>query len=181
MAVQDDKTKELQELGKEVWELTGFETAYVPKQTPPILWSPEKYRAAHLLALSGKNRKETAKEMGIPVGIIVKWDQSPEFQDYKRSLVEEYVQCLKNDNIATMLKIIAARKEQAEMEGYADLSKKDTVDIMAEIRKATGDEKTSDNSYMRLLEKLVTHSMTSVPQTTIVLEQKPSNQVQEEK
>lgn len=154
---------------KEVWELSSFETERVPTPVLPVKWSIEKYKVAEMLALSGRNKKETARELGIPLAIINKWLQSSEFTEYMQSLVEDYARAIKNNRLMYLNKILQARIEQAEVEGYADLSRKDTVDIISEIRKETGDEKSSDNNYMRLLEKLVTHSSANV----ITLEEKP--------
>lgn len=141
------------------WDLASFETEYVPTQTPALRWSVEKYKAAQLLALSGKNKKQTARELKIPVSIIDAWLQNPEFDAYMQSLVEDYGKTMKNNNIMLLNKILQARIEQAEIDGYADLSRKDTLDIITEIRKETGEDKAAESNYVGLLEKLVNHSL----------------------
>lgn len=153
-------TDELSNIAQEDWDvLQPFETEYVPKVAPPVKWSVEKYKVAQTLALSGKNKRQTAKELKIPLNIIDSWLKSSEFQDYMQSLIDEYGKVMKTNSLMYLNKILQARIEEAEIDGYANLSRKDTLDIITEIRKETGDDKVAEGNYLGLLEKLVNHSL----------------------
>jgi transposase-like protein len=144
-------------------ELADFETEYVPVQVLPIRWSVEKYQAAQMFALEGKTKTAIAKELGISVAIINSWLKIKEFQDYVDSLVMEKATLLKAKKLRLLTKALDAREEQAELTGYGDITKKDTLDIIAEIRKETGEEKTAETSYTNLLERMVVNAMKNQP------------------
>lgn len=157
---------ELEVPPKNAWELMDTETEYVETPVLPVKWSVEKYNAAQMMALSGLTKKQIAKKMGLTLGVLNKWCESAEFNEYIQSLVQEYAKNLKNDRIMFLTKIVNARRENAEEEGYADASRKDTVDILAELRKET--EATaggSGNNFTNLLESLMKHSLAHQPKT----------------
>ena len=142
-------------------ELASFETpVYGVTKVAPVQWSIEKYNVAQELALSGKTKSKIAKDMKIPLAVINKWLENPEFNEYIREIVMEGAKILKADRLQVLMKTFAARKERAELDGYDTFSSKDGLDIVAEIRKETGDDKGSGQSnYTNLLESLLKHSI----------------------
>lgn len=144
-------------------ELASFETP-VPSlvQVTPVHWSIEKYKVAEELALSGKTKKTIAKDLKIPLAVINRWLESKEFSEYVNSIVMEYAKASKAERLKLLMKTLKAREEQAELDGYDTFSKKDSLDIVAEIRKETGEDKGSGQSnYTSLLENLLKHSITN--------------------
>lgn len=139
--------------------LASFETLHTQKQIAPILWSMEKYTVAQELALSGKTKTAIAKELGIPLTAINVWLKHPDFQAYVNQVVMDGASLLKSKKLQLLTKTLAARESEAELNGYSTFSNKDSLDIISEIRKETGDERSADSSYTSLLEKLVTSSM----------------------
>jgi predicted transcriptional regulator len=150
----EDK-KELVAAYKEASELNEFETPYVPTVAAPLQWSVEKYKAAELMAFSGKTKKAIAKELGLPPAVVSRWTENAEFMEAVNRMVADTIKDMKNERIRFLKKILAARMEQAEQEGYADASRKDTVEIIAELRKEAGEDPSRDSNYARFLEKLV--------------------------
>lgn len=154
-------------------ELASFETEYEAKPAMPVRWSIEKYNVAHELALSGKSKRQVAKELKIPLTAINKWLESGEFRDYIDSIVVEAAKANKNRRLQLLMKTLAAREAQAEEEGYADFSRKDSLEIIAEIRKETGEDKGANQSnYTNLLESLLKHSMDNQPKVIQIGEDK---------
>ena len=148
----------MSELPEEVVEansLATFETPYAPVPIMPIRWSIEKYKVAQMIALEGKTKKEIAKELGIPLNAINTWMKNPEFQEYINDTVLESAKAMKGKRLQLLMKIYDARVEEAEKNGYSGATSKDTLDLMTEIRKETGEEMSKDSSYTHLLEKLV--------------------------
>lgn len=146
------------------YELASFETVHVATPAMPVQWSLEKFNVAHDLATTGKTKTKIAKDRKIPLAVINKWLESGEFRDYVDSIVQEAAKVSKNSRLKLLMKTLAAREEQAELEGYAEFSRKDSLDIIAEIRKETGEDKGSQQSnYTTLLESLLKHSMENQP------------------
>ena len=96
-----------------------------------------------------------AKKFGIPLNAIIAWMTNPEFRDYVYSINKEWAAKHKDFRMMALTKAFNARVEEAEENGYADFSRKDTLDIAEAIRKESGEERSVDNSYTNLLEKLV--------------------------
>lgn len=145
-------------------ELAEFETPYERKPALPVKWSIEKYNVAHALALSGKTKTAIAKQFKISLPMINRWLESGEFRDYVDSIVTDAAKLNKNHRLKLLLKSLAAREAQAEEEGYADFTRKDSLEIIAEIRKETGEDKSLNQSnYTNLLESLLKHSMEHQP------------------
>lgn len=147
--------------------LASFETVQKEVQVVPVRWSIEKFRVAQEIALSGKTKTAIAKELGIPLTAINTWLKNNEFQEYINQTVMDGASLLKAKKLQLLTKTLAAREAEAELNGYASFSNKDSLDIISEIRKETGDERTADSSYTSLLEKLVSNSMKQ-PKTLIV-------------
>lgn len=150
-------------------ELEEFETAYVPTQVVPLRWSIEKYKVAQMFALEGKTKNAIAKELGVPITAINTWLQNPEFQEYITKTVMDGAQALKAKKLQLLMKTLHAREQEAELEGYSSFSRKDSLEIIAEIRKEQGLDRTEDSNYTALLEKLVTNSMKQ-PKTIVLTE-----------
>ncbi len=142
-------------------QLADFETEYVQVPSMPVKWSIQKFKVAQLIALSGKTKKAIAKEVGVPLPMINKWMENGEFSEYVNNLVMEGATLLKAKKLQILTKALDARIEEAEVEGYGSITRKDTLDIITEIRKETGEEKSADSGYMGLLEKLVLQSSTN--------------------
>lgn len=159
-------SKELVEI-VDAGTLASFETEQGPTQVVPVRWSMEKYRVAQEIALSGKTKTAIAKEQGIPLTAINIWLKSPEFQEYINQTVMDGATALKAKKLQLLMKTLSAREAEAEEDGYSTFSRKDSLDVIAEIRKETGEERSTDSSYTSLLEKLVTNSMKQ-PKTIIV-------------
>jgi len=147
--------------------LASFETVQKEVRVVPVRWSIEKFRVAQEIALSGKTKTAIAKELGIPLTAINTWLKNNEFQEYINQTVLDGASLLKAKKLQLLTKTLAAREAEAELNGYASFSNKDSLDIISEIRKETGDERTADSSYTSLLEKLVSNSMKQ-PKTLIV-------------
>jgi transposase-like protein len=139
--------------------LASFETVQKEVQVVPVRWSIEKFRVAQEIALSGKTKTAIAKELGIPLTAINTWLKNSEFQEYINQTVMDGASLLKAKKLQLLTKTLAAREAEAELNGYASFSNKDSLDLISEIRKETGDERTADSSYTSLLEKLVSNSM----------------------
>ena len=146
------------------YELAAFETVQELKPALPVKWSLEKFEVAQDLALSGKTKSKISKDRKIPLPVINKWLESSEFRDYIDSIVLEAAKINKNKRLQLLVKTLAAREDLAEQEGYADFSRKDSLDIISEIRKETGEDKGSQQSnYTTLLESLLKHSIENQP------------------
>lgn len=145
------------------FELASFETPVDSTPLPNVVWSIEKHKVAQLLAVSGMSKSKISRETGVPLSTINKWLTHGEFTDYINSLVMESVTLMKAKRLQLLTKMLDARIEEAEVNGdYARLSKLDTLDIIAAIRKETGEEEKKDESkYTQILEKIV--GMTSTP------------------
>ncbi len=155
MEISKEDRKDLMVAYKDVGELNDFETPYLPRVAEPMKWSIEKYKVAELLAFSGKTRKVIAKELALPLSVITKWCENTEFMDAVHEMLGDKIKHMKNSRLLVLNKILQARIEQAEIEGYADASRKDTVEIIAEMRKESTGDPSTDSNYARLLEKLV--------------------------
>lgn len=147
--------------------LASFENALTQKQLVPVMWSIEKFTVAQDLAISGKTKTAIAKEYGIPLTAINTWLKHPDFQAYVNQVCMDGATLLKQKKLQLLTKTLAAREDEAEKNGYATFSNKDSLDVIAEIRKETGDERSADSSYTTLLEKLVANSIKQ-PKTIIV-------------
>jgi len=139
--------------------LASFETVQKEVQVVPVRWSIEKFRVAQEIALSGKTKTAIAKELGIPLTAINAWLKNSEFQEYINQTVMDGASLLKAKKLQLLTKTLAAREAEAELNGYATFSNKDSLDIISEMRKEQGLEHTADSSYTSLLEKLVSNSM----------------------
>lgn len=142
-------------------QLEEFET---PAQgfTPvvPVQWSIEKYKVAQELALSGKTKTKIAKELGIPLAVINKWLENPDFVNYVNEVTMEGAKAMKSWKLRLLTKALKAKEDRAELDGYDTLTNKDTLDIMGEIRKETDGEKgPGQSNYTNLLESLLKHSI----------------------
>ena len=155
-------------MSDEASELSIYETASGNNQVAPVVWSLEKYKVAELLALSSKTKTAISKETNIPVTVINKWLQHPEFKEYVNNIVTTAAKEVHTELMKLKMKVIAARVEEAELNGYSTLTNKDTLDVMAEVRKDTSGDKTQDSSYTNLLEKLVMNSLHTQPKTIVV-------------
>lgn len=153
--------------------LASFETEVPAVAVVPVRWSYEKHAVAVMVALEGKTKTAIAKELGIPLSAINTWLKHPEFQAYIDQIVTEGALKLKNKKLQLLMKTLAAREEEAEKDGYSSFSRKDSLDIIAEIRKETGEEHSADSSYTSLLEQLVLKSVTP-PTKIITVEDVPS-------
>lgn len=147
--------------------LASFETPHVEVEVVPIRWSIEKHKVAQMIALEGKTQKAIAEELGIPLGAIKTWLKHPEYRKYIARIVTEGAQELKTLKLQLLTKTLRAREEEAEKNGYSNFSNKDSLDIIAEIRKETGEERVVDSGYTSMLEKLITNSMKQ-PKTIVV-------------
>jgi len=150
-------------------QLAPFETPHKGTQVVPIRWSIEKYKVAQMIALEGKTKTAIAKELSIPLSAINTWLAHPEFQAYINQTVLAGAEALKAKKLQLLMKTLAAREAQAELEGYDQFSRKDSLDIISEIRKETGEERSADSSYLNLLEKLVLNS-TKQPTKIVAVE-----------
>lgn len=141
----------------EAFELAEFETQVPDTPVMPVQWSVEKFKVAQMIALSGKPKTEIAKITGVPLSTINLWLKHGEFQEYINRLVLESAELMKAKRLQVLIKIMEARLEEAELEGnYASLSRKDTVDIIREIREETEEkEATQRSNYEMLLDRLV--------------------------
>lgn len=141
----------------EAFELADFETPVSTLPVPNVVWSIEKHTVAQMLALEGKSKARISRETGVPVGTITKWQQHGEFRDYINQLVLEQVAVLKARKLQDLLKTLAAREAAAEAaDDWAGFSKADSLDILAAIRKETGEEeRREDSRYSQVLEKLL--------------------------
>lgn len=139
--------------------LESFETEYKPIAPTKYTWSIEKYKIAQMYALSGKSKREIAKELNLPLSFIDKCFKLEEFQRYMQDLTLEAAKTLKAEKLMYLRKTLAARAAIAEEEGFDTFSRKDTLDIMESMRKETGDDSVSDSNYSKLLEKLVANTV----------------------
>jgi len=142
-------------------ELEAFETAsYGAAKMPPVQWSIEKFKVAEELALSGKTKTRISKDLKIPIAVINKWLENSEFNEYVNSIVLEFAKTSKAYKLKLLLQALKAKEDQAELDGYDTLGRKDVLDIMSEIRKETGEDKGAGQSnYTNLLESLLKHSI----------------------
>lgn len=142
----------------EAFELASFETPDKgPQQVPAVRWSIEKHRVASMLALEGKSRAQISRETTVPEATIKKWQENKEFQDYVQAIVNEEAGLMKSKLLQIKMKMLDARIAQAEETGdWAALSRKDTLDIMAEIREETVEKGDSEKSrYEQILSRIV--------------------------
>jgi len=142
-------------------ELEEFETAsYGASKMPPVQWSIEKFKVAEELALSGKTKTRISKDLKIPIAVINKWLENAEFNEYVNSIVLEFAKTSKASRLKLLMKTLKAREDQAELDGYDTFSRKDGLEIIAEIRKETGEDKgVGQSNYTNLLESLLKHSI----------------------
>jgi len=154
-----DMSSELAEV-VDAGSLASFETVHKEVQVVPVRWSIEKHKTAEMLAISGKTKTAIAKELGIPLTAINSWLAHPDFKNYVDSIVTASAKEFHTELMSLKMKIVNARKAEAEINGYATLSNKDTLDVMAEIRKDSTTSDTASTSYTNLLEKLVVASVT---------------------
>lgn len=146
--------------GSEVFELADFETPLTCTPVPAVAWSIEKHKVAQLIATSGMSKQAIARETGVPLPAINKWLQNQEFSDYVNQVVLEAAAVMKAKRLQLMTKILDARIAKAEeSDSYDKLSKLDTLDILAAIRKETGeDESDTESKYLHILDKIVSAS-----------------------
>lgn len=139
------------------FELADFETPVSSAAVPNVMWSIEKHTVAQMIALSGLSKAQISRECKVPLGTIKKWMESAEFRDYINQIVLESANTMKATRLQLLTKILNARIEDAEKTGnYATLSKLDTLDVIAAIRKETSDvEETKESKYTQILEKIV--------------------------
>ena len=143
------------------FELASFETTVSHEVLPAVKWSIQKYEVAQMIALMGLKKTEIAKQTKVPLATINNWLKNSEFSDYINKLALESVNVLKAKRIQLLTKMLDARIEEAEDEngGYAKLSRKDTLDIIKELRDETEEaEKKQESSYTKLLEKILLNS-----------------------
>lgn len=176
MADQDFKGTLAAE-GTEAFELAEFETPVPMTPVLPVQWSVEKFKVAQMIALSGKTKTEIARITGVPLATINVWTKNSEFQEYIQKLVLESAELMKAKRLQLLLKMLEARIEEAEDpegSGYGGLSRKDTLEIMAELRKETDEKDTAvQSNYEQLLGKLVELSATAAAPKPVQIEQKP--------
>lgn len=146
------------------FELADFENLPSNTSLPPVVWSIEKHTVAQLIALSGMAKTAISRETGVPLGTINKWLQHEEFTDYINHIVLQSATSLKAKRLMILNKVLDARIEEAERLGdYSKLSKLDTLDVLAAIRKENGDEeKKEESKYIQILEKMAALSATKV-------------------
>lgn len=139
-------------------KLEDFERPVPTRPVMPLAWSIEKYEVAQLLALSRMTVSMVSEATMVPIHIIQKWKQHTDFTDYMNKLVLEGATVMKAKRLMILNKVLDARLERAELMGdYATLSTKDTLDILAEIRKETEDEDSKEKStWMQTLDVLLT-------------------------
>ena len=139
-------------------KLESFERPVPTRPVMPLAWSIEKYEVAQLLALSRMTVTQVSEATMVPVHVIQKWKLHTDFSDYMNKLVLEGATVMKAKRLMILNKVLDARLERAESMGdYATLSTKDTLDILAEIRKETEDEDSKEKStWMQTLDVLLT-------------------------
>lgn len=152
----------------EASKLASFETAHTQQQIAPIVWSVEKFRVAQMIAIDGKTKTAIAKELGIPLSAINTWLKHPDYKAYIEQTVLDAAKAIKNKKLQLLIKTLAAREAEAELEGYSTFSRKDSLDIMTEIRKETGEERAADTSYTQLLEKMVLNSAKGIQPLKVI-------------
>lgn len=150
-------TKSIVPKDTDAFELADFETPLSTSAVPNVMWSIEKHKVAQMLALSGLSKTQISRECKVPLGAIKKWQESSEFRDYVNQLVLESANLMKAQRLQILTKILNARIDEAEKtDDYARLSKADTVDIIAALRKETAeDEEKKESKYVQILEKMV--------------------------
>lgn len=171
----DDLSKSL--LGEvDPSRLEAFERPVPTRPMLPLMWSIEKYEVAQLLALSRMTVVDVSKETNVPLHVIQKWRQHPEFSDYMNKLVLEGATVLKAKRLMILQKILDARLARAEAMGdFSTLSTKDTLDILAEIRKETEAEDNKEKStWMQTLDILL--ERTAEKQAKLIEAQRPMAQ-----
>ena len=152
------------------YEMASYETEAPIEQLPPVLWSVQKYDVAQLLALSGLKITEISKATKVPLGTINAWRKSTEFMEYVNRITLESAALLKAKRLQVLTKTLDARIRKIEEDedgDWAKASRKDTLDILKEIREETEvTEEKEESSYMKLLEKLM---LTSNPPQLVEL------------
>jgi hypothetical protein len=149
-------------IGSEAFELAEFELPVSTKPAAPILWSIQKYEVAQMVAMKGLSRKEISKVTGVPLATITRWLSNGEFTEYINKIIVESATLAKAKRLQFLTKVLDARMEEAELNGdFAGASKKDTLDVISELRKETeGEDKQEESNYMKLFEKLIDKTQT---------------------
>lgn len=144
-----------------VFALAEFETPVSENPIQPLVWSTEKYTVAQMIALHGKSRAAISQETKVPLSTINSWLKHPDFQEYVKATIDKAASTMRQDNIALLTKMIAARVAEAELaDDYANLSKKDTLSLIKELNDLTGESTSKEESmYAKLFEKVLMKSM----------------------
>ena len=138
-------------------ELAAYEREVPTAPIKPLTWSIEKYEVAQLLALSRMTHAQIAEHTLVPISAITRWKQHPDFRKYMEDVVLESAETLKARSLMLLSKVLDARVEAAEQGGsYTNLTSKDTIDILAEMRKQTeGDKDEEKSKYVQIVEALL--------------------------
>ncbi len=135
---------------------------------PAKQWDLVQHQIAVDLACGGKTKKEIAKEYSIAVTTINAWMKTPEYKNLVNEIIESEVQAYKNKRLQLLMKTLAAREEIAEINGYANFSDKDSLDVIKELRIESGDDSASANSnYAKLFGSLLKHSVENQPKIIV--------------
>lgn len=149
----------LEKPASSAFELADFEREVPVENLPPVKWSIQKHEVAQLLALSGLKKTEISKATKVPLNTINNWLTSTEFREYIDRLALEMAGVLKSKRLQILTKILDARIRAIEDEDngdWAKMSRKDTLDILKEIREETEEgEKKQESAYIQLMEKLI--------------------------
>lgn len=135
---------------------------------PAKQWDLVQHQIAVDLACGGKTKTEIAKEYSISVATINAWMKSPDYKALVNEVIESEIRTYKNKRLQLLMKTLAAREEIAEINGYANFSDKDSLDVIKELRIESGDDSASANSnYAKLFGSLLKHSVENQPKIIV--------------
>lgn len=142
-------------------ELLDFETPVDERPIKPLTWSYEKYVCAQALALSGKTKKAISEETKIPLHVIRRWEQHPEFQDYIKEIVLKSRDELLAANLSLLQKAINAKRDKIEEEGgdYSKLSNRDIASLIETVNELVKEKDSKEDSgWMKQMKELIEQS-----------------------
>jgi len=139
-------------------ELSEYETPVDIQPVKPLAWSYEKYCCAQAIAFGGKTKKAISEETKIPLHVIKKWEQHPEFQEYVKEIVLKKKDELLAANLSLLQKAINAKRDKIEEEGgdYSKLSNRDIASLIETVSELTKEKDSSEQSnWMKQMKELM--------------------------
>lgn len=145
---------------EQVSEFVNPPVRVTPSKPMPL--SSEMREVAELLATKGMTVQRVSEVTGVPISAIKKWKKNPEFTQHMQNFVLDIAEGLRAWRLMMCMKTLDARVEKIEEIGdWSLFSQKDSMDIMAEMRKDTEkQEEKEQTQYMKVMEALIIKSAT---------------------